>query len=68
MKTKIPVGGDAAILFQQLNYWLRTAPWRDARHLVACTWMMVGIVLSESIHPARWSSFRHFWCNTGTKY
>ena len=68
MTTKNPIGGDATILFARLYHWLRKAPWRDQRHLITITWMLVGLMLSRSIHPAQWCSFRRYGSQTSAKH
>ena len=32
------------MLFARLYHWLRKAPWRDQRHLITITWMLVGLI------------------------
>ncbi|WP_339095383.1 hypothetical protein ACINK0_15750 [Deinococcus sp. VB343] len=68
MSTKIPVGGDATILFERIGHWLRKAPWRDQRHFQTITWMLVGLVLSKSIHPAQWCLFRGYRSQASPKH
>lgn len=63
MKQKFLAGGDAVILFQPLFALLKTAPWRDRRHAMTFSWMLVGLLLTGKSHPAAWCSFRRFPCS-----
>ena len=58
MKHKFLAGGDAGTLFQHLFALLKTAPWRDVRHAMTFTWMLVGLLLTGQCQPAAWCSFR----------
>jgi hypothetical protein len=67
MKQKLLAGGDAGTLFQRLFALLHTAPWRDVRHAITFTWMLVGLLLTGQCHPAMWCSFRRLPCSPGAE-
>ena len=67
MNHRFLAGGDAGTLFHQLFALLKSAPWRDVRHAMTFTWMLVGLLLTGQCQPAVWCSFRRFPCPAGAE-
>lgn len=42
------------MLFGMVCVWLRSAPWRDERHLQTVAWMVVGVLSSGEIALTQW--------------
>ncbi|MDD5037507.1 MAG: hypothetical protein PHE55_22495 [Methylococcaceae bacterium] len=48
---------ESSTLYDTLRVWLKSVPWRDARHLQTLAWMMVGLLSSNHVALTRWTSF-----------
>jgi hypothetical protein len=45
------------VLFESVCTWLKSAPWRDERHLQTVAWMLVGWLLSSEIALTNWAPY-----------
>jgi hypothetical protein len=43
--------------FESVCTWLKSAPWRDERHLQTVAWMLVGRLLSSEIALTNWAPY-----------